>query len=170
MSALESGCVFDQDRIYRYRLVREPWGEGPPCLFVMLNPSTADETKDDPTVRRCIGYARRWGHGQLAVCNAFALRSTDPFHLYEVADPVGPENNRWIRETAEAVTRAHGRVIAAWGLLGDLGYRDAAIRSLLRPVADLWCLRRSTRTGAPLHPLYLPGALEPIIYSARVLP
>jgi hypothetical protein len=94
---LESSAVFSTCRRYRY-VLRRIWDRStPPAMFVGLNPSTADEVKDDPTVRRCIGYAKRWGFGGLIMTNIFAFRSTDPNALVELDDPVGPRNDAWLR-------------------------------------------------------------------------
>ena len=98
---MTSGATFSDDGVYRYRLWREWDADLPSCLFIMLNPSTADATQDDPTIRRCIDYARRWGFGRLEVGNLFALRSTDPKALYAADDPVGPDNDDALMEMHE---------------------------------------------------------------------
>ena len=93
----KNAAAFSPDRRYRYTLRRQ-WDDALPyCLFVMLNPSTADATQDDPTIRRCIGFTKAWGFGGLLVGNLFALRSTDPAALYHADDPVGPENDSCLR-------------------------------------------------------------------------
>lgn len=157
-------ATFDATGAYRYSLWRDI-GEGPAGAFVMLNPSTADAEKDDPTIRRCIGFARRWGWGGLHVLNAFAFRSTDPRALHAQVDPVGPENDATIVRIASEVAASGGRIIAAWGEHGFFLYRDNAMRRLLRPIADVWALRIS-KTGQPCHPLYLPADSEPVLYLA----
>lgn len=96
---------------YRYLLTREGLGGTGTCLFIMLNPSTADAMVDDATIRRCSGFAQRWGYARLEVANIYAYRSTDPRALRDLADPVGPENDQYI---AEAVARAD-KVVCAWG-------------------------------------------------------
>jgi hypothetical protein len=117
----------------------------------MLNPSTADATQDDPTIRRCIGFARAWGYGALEVVNLFACRATDPERLRRVPDPVGPENDRHI---LRAVRRASETVVA-WGNRGvHLGRHDAVLRLLRRRRVAVHCLGR-TQAGHPRHPLYL---------------
>lgn len=125
------------------------------ALFVLLNPSTADAEHDDPTTRKCVSYARRWGYGAACLANAFAFRATDPSELYEVADPVGPENDGHL----EALGAAAGIVVAGWGRPGRLQRRDERVLALLpRPVH---CLAQNT-DGTPAHPLYLPGGAEPV--------
>jgi len=118
-------------------------------MFVGLNPSTADEQGDDPTVRRCIGFARKWNFGGLILVNLFAYRSTDPACLLETDDPIGPANDSHILGSA----RISGRVILAWGTRGTFLDRDQHVLSLL-PGAR--CLG-TTKDGHPRHPLYLPG-------------
>src|SRR5688500_11357729 len=104
------GAVFDRSGRYRYRLWRR-WGDGGAVAFVMLNPSTADAERDDPTIRRCGGFARAWGFGSMVVVNLFALRSSDPQRLRRARDPVGRENDRHIID----VTGTSDAVVLAWG-------------------------------------------------------
>ncbi|MFG0274726.1 MAG: DUF1643 domain-containing protein, partial [Phycisphaerales bacterium] len=94
--AVRSSARFDASRRYRYSL-RRRWGAGAPCCFVMLNPSAADESYDDPTIRRCLGFARSWGYPALEVVNLFAWRTHEPRRLLETADPVGPGNDDAVR-------------------------------------------------------------------------
>src|SRR6187455_1128147 len=124
-------AIFSEDRRHRYTLARiirdtEPERDST-VLFVCLNPSTADEVRDDPTIRRCVGYAKRWGFSRLVVCNLFALRSTDPRALYEHPDPIGPANDRHLLDEA---TRAD-RVVAAWGAHGGYKLRGATVLRML---------------------------------------
>src|SRR3989449_11540410 len=107
---MRTDACFSRCGTYRYALWRR-WAAGPQVLFVMLNPSTADAQRDDPTIRRCIGFARRWGCGGIEVVNLFALRATDPRRLRYTRDPVGPEN---VAHLARAAGRA-SLVGAAWG-------------------------------------------------------
>jgi hypothetical protein len=140
---------------YRYALWRR-WAPGPQVLFVMLNPSTADQTRDDPTIRRCIGFAARWGFGAVAVGNLFAYRTSSPRVLRRAPHPVGRANDRWLgRLAAES-----SRVIAAWGNEGTLLGRDAEVRELLSPLYAL----ALTRQGQPRHPLYLPNGVQPRVW------
>ena len=143
-------AVFDPSRTYRYSLYRE-WGDpSHKATFIMLNPSTSDETHLDPTVTRCCGYARRWGYGAIEVVNIFAYRSTDPKGLLAVADPVGEENDQYILAAVEDAAL----VVAAWGVHGALQDRGRIVRELLADRCALTCLGR-TRAGHPRHPLYL---------------
>jgi hypothetical protein len=120
----------------------------------MLNPSTADTFVDDPTIRRCMGFARREGYGGAVIANLYAFRATKPADLFRAADPVGPGDAKTLRELA----RAHDVIICAWGRLPTLAARARAQRvtaQLRRHGARLFCLGR-TGAGAPRHPLYLP--------------
>ena len=142
---------------YRYTLTRR-WltGKGT-IVFVMLNPSTADAEQDDPTIRRCIAYAKTWSYRELIVLNIFALRATYPPELYQVSDPVGPDNHAAFRT---ALLRAD-RVICAWGNHGTFkGQGVTAYHWILqanhRPYAlDL------TKQGMPVHPLYKRADIKP---------
>lgn len=152
------GATFSSCGRYRYTLTRR-WATGKLyACFVMLNPSTADASENDPTVRRCIDYATRWGYGGLVVVNIFAWRSTDPDALEGVDDPVGPENDAAILDAAKGADM----VIAAWGVASKL----APARS--RVVLDLFDARgvvplalAYTKAGHPRHPLYLRADLIP---------
>lgn len=153
---MEKGAFFSPAREYRYLLWRRWDPLKPTCAFVGLNPSTADESTDDPTIRRCLGYARDWGYGMLCMVNLFALRATDPRKLRDSADPVGPDNDYFLSGT----TRAAELVVAAWGNHGNYAGRANTVCSMLGEVA---CLR-VTKAGEPSHPLYLPKRLVPIQY------
>lgn len=145
-------AVFSPCRVYRYELHRR-WGPGERVLFVLLNPSTADEDCDDPTIRRCIGYAKRWGFGALAIANAFAYRSTDPGALYDAPDPVGPENDAAIERLARDATR----VVVGWGThaVHVSPARPADVALIVGQYhRTVWCLGRNG-DGSPKHPLYL---------------
>jgi len=133
------------------------WSEGSGrCAFVLLNPSSADELHDDPTVARCIERARRWGFAGADILNIFAIRGTDPSILREFPDPVGPENDRWILDVASKADR----VIVGWGAHGVIGNRGNIVLSMLREAGiTAWCLG-TTKTGMPRHPLYIPYSKE----------
>lgn len=133
---------------YRYSLFRR-WAEGPTCTFIMLNPSTADEQNDDPTIRRCIGFAKREGCGALMVVNMFGYRATDPGDLLLVDDPFGRENAPTL---ATAIETSNGPVIAAWGAWGPL--KQAAKVLADEYPGQLLCLGL-TKNGSPRHPLYV---------------
>lgn len=147
-----AGALFDRSGRYRYRLWRRWAAGGAAVAFVMLNPSTADAAHDDPTIRRCGGFARAWGFAAMVVVNLFALRATDPARLRRARDPVGRDNDHHIAAAAAGCDH----LVLAWGAHGALGGRDRAVLALLagrRPS----CLGL-TRAGQPRHPLYLPGA------------
>ena len=132
----------------------------PSVCFVMLNPSTADAFRDDPTLRRCIGFARAWGFGGLEVVNLYSYRATAPADLKKALLPNGPDNDAHLHAAATGAAR----VVAAWGNHGDPS-RVAAVLSLLRAAAgQVWCLGQ-TRTGAPRHPLRLPAATRLVKYT-----
>lgn len=140
------------DGIYRYRLTRV-WGSLPTLPFIMLNPSTADSTKDDPTIRRCIGFAKREGFGGIEVCNLYAFRATKPADLWQADDPIGPRNGQVLRDL---LTRWNGGspIVAAWGAHAK---HERVAWLLDKPGAHrLRCLG-ITKHGAPRHPLYVKG-------------
>ena len=144
---LTSTAEFSHCNQYRYTLTRIWNPDKPVVLFIGLNPSTADAVRNDPTVRRCIGFARRWRFGGLIVCNLFGYRSTDPKPLRRLEDPVGPGNDAAIRRAC----RSAGRIVAAWGIHGRLHGRDEEVLAMIeRP----FCLG-VTQAGSPRHPLYL---------------
>jgi hypothetical protein len=143
------GAAFSRDGRYRYRLWRHWDGSRPAIVFCMLNPSTADARRDDPTIRRCIGFARRWGYGGVEVVNIFALRATDPRTLRSARDPIGPRNDAFMLRAA-----ARSPVVIAWGIHGALRGRGATALRMLGRRTRLLALGR-TRSGAPRHPLYL---------------
>ena len=142
-----NGAVFSPDRKYRYRLSRTWDAQGDTLAFIMLNPSTADETANDPTVTRCIGYAKDWGYGSLLVGNIFGARETDPSNLRDYDDPVGPENNTHLEEIHDTASKT----IVAWGTHGALHDREDEVKQLLD--GDLFALN-ITQDGHPAHPLY----------------
>ena len=150
---IERTALFSECRRYRYTLRRHWSGRRGYAMFVGLNPSTADEERDDPTVRRCIGYAQSWGYSGLCMTNIFAFRATDPTVMLAEPDPVGPDNDYWLVESA----RRAAIVVAAWGVHGAHRGRHAAVRDLLPSLH----LLRLTQQGYPGHPLYLPKALKP---------
>lgn len=155
-------AVFSNDRLYRYILRRKLEGNNPRrCVFICLNPSTADEVQDDPTVRRCRGFATDWGFGILEVANIFALRSTDPSLLYTSLEsgiePVGEENDHHIYLAARD---AH-LVVFAWGNHGKHLGRGSQVMGNLSGFGPMKKLGVQlshlglTKEGQPKHPLYL---------------
>lgn len=146
---LESQADISEDGLYRYWLSRRLAMGERTVLFVGLNPSTADAMQDDPTIRRCAGFARRWGYDWLLMGNLYAYRATEPKVLRTVLDPVGVRNQEallWMAHRAEVI-------VAAWGAFSLNHYAS---------VLSKWLLSRPhtrhlgrTRSGAPKHPLYL---------------
>jgi hypothetical protein len=144
-----AGATLDPTRTYRYVLWREFTLEPKTvALWVMLNPSTADEYVNDPTIRRVRAFSLAWGFDACRIVNLFAYRSTDPDVLPKIADPVGPDNDRIIRLEAQAATK----IIVAWGKNGALHGRSRHVRGLLAPF-ECWCFG-TCENGEPKHPLY----------------
>ena len=152
-----SDAKFSKDRIYRYALWRVWDNSLPKLLFIGLNPSTADEINDDPTMRRCIRFSKDLGYGGFIMGNIFAYRSTDPKKLRKIKNPIGSRNNFWLKK----LHKEAGNSIAAWGTHGEYLNRGDDVVNLL---GSLDCLR-ITKEGFPSHPLYLPSNLKPIKYS-----
>lgn len=152
-----SQAVISDDGQYRYELIRR-WGDDPMLEFIMLNPSTADADTDDPTIRRCLGFAKSWGNGGLLVRNLYAYRATDPRQLKFVDDPFGPLNDDYLRNNIAHLT------IVAWGAHPmALSSRWLQAGRLRRP-NGLWCLGM-TANGSPRHPLYVKGSATPIAWE-----
>ncbi len=147
-----STAVYSPCERYRYLLTRvwDPAGEK--ALFVMLNPSTATEFQNDPTVERCERRARALGFGAFRVTNIFAFRATDPRVMRAEADPVGPGNDAAIRESAEAWS---DRIVCAWGTHGAHLGRGAAVGALLRATGRPLFTLGLSKEGHPKHPLYI---------------
>ncbi len=145
------GAHLDPSHTYRYLLWRTWQPTAPTVTFILLNPSTADAHHDDPTLRRCCHFARTWGYGGLRLVNLFAYRATQTRQLRAVADPVGPETDRYVQWAAATASL----VIAAWGKGGTWQGRDRAVQTLLATI-PLYCLGY-TQAGQPRHPLYLPS-------------
>jgi hypothetical protein len=149
---------------YRYHLFRKVGDGGPVATFIMLNPSTADDQLDDPTIRKVMGFARRWGCGDLHVVNLFAFRATRPAELGKTLDPVGPENQEWVRRSVEFAS--DGMVVCAWGAWGGYMRQDEAVLGWIADLCPPMCLG-VTRDGHPRHPLYLPFSSELVSYHVR---
>lgn len=156
---MSNGAKFTSNRLYRYVLWRKWSRENHRCMFIMLNPSTADETKDDPTIIRCINYAKLWGYGGIYVTNLFAFRSTDPKKLYNAKDPIGVDNDYWIKHYSEKSEI----VIAAWGNHGAILDRSSFVKKTFSP-SSLFALKQ-TKCGEPCHPLYLKKNLTPYLIN-----
>lgn len=145
--------VFSPDRRYRYWLEAKLSDADGVCMFLMLNPSTADEMKSDPTVTRAKGFAQSWGYGTLWVCNIFALRATDPGVLRKDPEPIGADNDEHILHSA----RRSDEVVCAWGNHGEHLDRGAQVLDMLETQAPDVRLRHlgMTMRNQPRHPLYL---------------
>jgi len=173
---------FSPCRKYRYTLWRE-WHKGeslPMCRdcadrdgvcydgkkcdrteyvqFIGLNPSTADEVKDDPTIRRCIGFAKAWGYGSLCMTNIFAFRATDPEVMKLESDPVGMGNDTYILNCAKQA----GIVVAAWGTHGSHNDREDWVKKMFFDCGIKLYHLGLNSDGSPKHPLYLRKDLKPI--------
>jgi hypothetical protein len=153
-----SGASFSRCRRWRYLLWRRWEAAKPVANFVMLNPSTADEVRLDPTCTRARSYAERWGYGALVVTNIFAWRATDPAEMRAAGDPVGAANDRAILRAA----REAALVVCAWGNHGAHLERGRRTAAMLRAAGIALHVLRMNGGGEPAHPLYLPGALRPV--------
>jgi hypothetical protein len=158
----ESGATFSPCRRWRYLLWRRWDAAKPVANFLMLNPSTADEVKLDPTCSRARDYAERWGYGALIVTNVFGFRSTDPLLMKKEQDPVGPGNDAAIVRAA----KQSDLVVCAWGNHGLLGGRSSHVRNLLRKNNIATHTLRLNANGEPAHPLYLPSRLKALPWGA----
>lgn len=153
-NGIRSRALFSDCERYRYLLTRDWRDDGGRLLFVLLNPSTADERANDATLARCQKRAEEMGFGGFAVVNLFALRSPDPRAIQQAADPVGPENDATIR----AAVADAAEILAGWGNHGLRGGRAASVLPLLAGAGKpLWSLGVTLR-GAPRHPLYVARA------------
>jgi len=151
---VEKTATISECGLYRYDLTRRWADGGTTCAFVGLNPSTADAELDDPTIIRCIGFARDWGHSQLVMLNAYAYRATKPKDMRKAADPIGPLNDNdyllpWFNSCKV--------VIAAWGANIDSDRQKHLIK-----LFQWMSVLRLTKGGNPGHPLYLPKTLKPV--------
>ena len=150
---MEKDAVLSEDRKYRYVLSRI-WDKSKPMVMIIgLNPSTADEIEDDPTIRRCINFANSWGYGGVYMLNLFAFRATQPTDMFEAVNPIGSQNDKYINDYAKRVDK----VICAWGNDGNYKNRSSDIKKQLD---NLFYLKMN-KTGEPAHPLYLKSDLIP---------
>ena len=154
---VNKNATFSDCRKYRYALSRTWNGKKKTILFIGLNPSTANEKIDDPTIRRCINYAQNWGYGSLLMVNLFAYRATLPSELKNVKNPIGNDNDLHIIELSKKADIA----VAAWGNEGSLLNRDKEVKKIL---PNLMCLKIN-KSGQPAHPLYQKKDLKLIKYS-----
>lgn len=160
-----SEAVLSEDMQYRYVLSRIWNTQLPIVLFAMLNPSTADASINDATIRRCIGFAKLWGFGGIVVVNLYAIRATDPHEVFRHLDFIGPENDAHIKAQA----KKPARVVCAWGNHAHRDRADAVCRLLLAEREglhlpnQLYCLGK-TGSGAPHHPVRLPYTTQLEVY------
>jgi hypothetical protein len=165
--ATTATATISPDGLYRYDLTRS-WGwdgfSSRRAAFLMLNPSKADATRPDPTMTRCVNYARSWGYGGMVIVNLFAFRSTDPDELRKAADPIGPDNDRYIAHWAVE----SDLLVCAWGAHPFAVERASDVLRLLSSlVAKPHCLCL-TKDGHPGHPLMLRSGLQPIPMEAAI--
>lgn len=173
---IDKGAIMSDDGVYRYNLWRQ-WTEWPlkdtlkSCLFIMLNPSTADEQEDDATIRKCVKFAKRWGYDRLEVANLFAFRTKDPKELKSVnamIDPIGKDNERLIKHLSSYADK----IVLAWGANGNhLDQNKKVLRWLSETnlKSRLEALRVSEKTGQPWHPLYIPDDTDTIPFGQEFL-
>ena len=146
---------FSPCRKYRYELWRW-WDKSKGfVLFIGLNPSTADETSDDPTIRRCINFVKDWGFGGLCMANLFAYRATEPKQMMISDEPIGPDNDITLKNLALKADM----IVAAWGGNGVFNDRDKEVLSMIK---RMLCLGK-TKNGHPRHPLYVKRDTELIV-------
>ena len=144
---------------YRYSLHRTWNNQMPSVMFVMLNPSTADDKQDDPTIKRCINFAKSWNYGGIIVCNLFAYRATNPKELLSVHNPFGDQNIYYTKNNADKVPA----IICAWGnepILKKV-LKNMSPVSLLHFALDKLYYLELSKNGVPKHPLYLKNTLTP---------
>ena len=154
---MEKKANISKDKIYRYTLSRTWDSTKPTVLFIGLNPSIADENIDDPTITRCINFAKDWGYGTLLMANLFAFRITYPKEIYLIDDPIGKDNDHYILECV----KQSDLIIACWGNNGTYMDREKIIKEL---VPNLYCLQKN-KNGTPHHPLRLPRDINPIPFN-----
>lgn len=165
---MRKGALISECKKYRYCLWRL-WDDALPQVdFIMLNPSTADGEQDDPTIRRCINFAKRWGAGSIRVLNLFAYRTTSPSNLKIVDDPIGPANDFWLQDCPGFHERLEGplHIICGWGNHGSLMNRSEEVLNILKKRewrTTIECLQVNS-SGQPSHPLYLSSKLNPTKY------
>jgi len=155
---IKKKAMISSDGIYRYSLERI-WGDpliyGDFCQWIMLNPSIADDKIDDPTIRRCVSFAKSWGCDRIRVLNLFAFRSASPKEMKSSTDPIGPKNNYLLETFCQ--TNMSKMTVLAWGNHGDWMGRD---KEVSRMFPNAWCLGK-TKQNQPRHPLYVKKSVVP---------
>jgi hypothetical protein len=142
---------------YRYWLARQWDADKPRLGIIMLNPSTADASLDDPTIRRCVSFARREDFGGIQVMNLFAFRATSPDDMRAAANPVGPANDQWISAALRSSAASKRPILAAWGAHGDFRARANYVTGMARLHGATLVSLGTTKDGHPRHPLYVKG-------------
>ena len=160
---IQRSAAISGDEVYRFNLSRR-WGLGTLLTFVMLNPSTADADQDDPTIRRCVGFARTLGYDGINVVNLYAFRATKPADLWLAAEPTGGERNDDLLREIGRCAEYGMPVVAAWGANAK---RDRVNQVLTFRGWDKITALGLTKSGAPRHPLYLPASATPTPWAAR---
>lgn len=155
---MSSGAYLSDDRLFRYWLMRQ-WSKQPVLAIIGCNPSTADETENDPTIRKCIGFAERLGLGGILMLNVGAYRATDPKKWKAASDPFGPENT--VRHLQDYLQQfAPGATVAAWGKPCTASERGRMrAEAIKKAIVGLQCWGRNS-DGSPRHPLMLPYTTE----------
>lgn len=162
---MKKSAVISDCGLYRYSLTRD-WSdfneESKVLMIVGLNPSTADAINDDPTIRRCVGFAKSWGFNKIIMTNLFAYRSTDPGVLsVSSVEPVGKLNDDYLKK----ISAQANMTLVAWGSNHMVGSRDLLVLKLLKNPKCLGV----TKAGHPKHPLYIKGDTRPIAYSEALI-
>lgn len=152
MTDSNTGAIFSKDRIYRYALWRIWNRHKPKVMFICLNPSTADEINNDPTLNRCISYSKSWNYGGVIITNLFAYRSTNPENLKYAKYPVGKKNDRWIK----SFSKKSDKTVCAWGNNGKFLNRAEKVTKFFK---KKYCIGVN-KSGEPSHPLYQPKDLK----------
>ena len=155
---MKKGAELSPCRRYRYALWRIWDDSKPTVMFIGLNPSTADETVDDPTLIRCIKFAKAWGYGGVYTANLFAYRATQPKDLLKRKRVVGKDNDYWLQQLAHKTEL----IIAAWGNDGQYQNRSEKVKQQIQPLHYL----KMNKSGEPAHPLYLKANLTPTLFTA----
>ncbi len=155
-------CIFSPDRDYRYTLKHE-WDASLPCIaWIGLNPSTADESKLDPTLRRVKDFSQRWGYGSFIMLNLFAYRATDPEMMKCRDDPVGPYNDGHILTSISHCKQ----IVVCWGRHGGYAGRGEDVIRKIARIRPISCLNLN-KDGTPIHPLYVKAdtPLKPLLHD-----
>jgi len=158
LSQMTKDALISRDGFYRYWLSRTWDHDKKIVIFIGLNPSTADAEKDDPTIRRCISFAQDWGYGGLVMLNLFAFRATHPADMRRAEDPVGPDNDGYIKFMTAGKT-----TVCCWGTHGHYKNRDNEVLEMIQDPK----MMALSKYGFPRHPLYLRKSLKPMGFKNK---